>query len=157
MNTKDAASGHCYCESVTFKIRENTELLLNGYCHCSDCRRANACNLYHYVYLKEEDFEITGGEDLLSWYVKDADTSDSFRRYFCSKCGTRTHNFRIVDIGGKPERLIGTFPSLLGDLEVAKSEAWRPTEHIFTSESILNVNLFNDGLPRHPAMPTRGS
>ena len=155
MKTKSTIYGYCYCESVRFKIHENTELLLNGYCHCTDCRRANACNLYQYVYINENNFEFAEGESLLNWYVKDADTSDYFRRYFCSKCGTRTHNFRIIEIDSKEERLVGIFPSLFADLETAASGEWRPTEHIFTSESILDLTTFDDGLPQHSAMPIR--
>ena len=157
METSAHISGYCYCESIRFEIASGTEVLLNGYCQCSDCRRAHAANLYQYAYVLEEHFSVVAGEDLLRWHVKNQAMKDNFRRYFCSKCGTRTHNFCIVEFGGMPKRLIGVFPSLFEDTEVAKSPVWLPREHINCRESILNLALLHDDLPRHTNVPSRSS
>ena len=147
--------GKCYCEAVTFRIESDTPILLNGYCQCSDCRRAHAANLYQYAYILEKQFSIESGEKSLKWHVKDPSLGEFFRRYFCSECGTRTHNFCVVEFGGVAERLIGVFPSLFEDQDIAKGPAWAPKEHINSGESILDLACLHDGLPRYENVPTR--
>jgi hypothetical protein len=140
--------GGCYCGGVRFRIAGGTKPHWAGYCHCRDCRQAHAAPIYQYVYVKEPFFEITQGEGLLKWFTRVESRRDVFRRHFCDRCGSKVYNSLIVEEGGNSVSLRGTFPSLFDDQSVAKSEVWSPREHVYCAESIMDVSVIEDGIPR---------
>ena len=77
------ANGSCNCGAVTFEI--SAELSDVIVCHCSICRRATGSNGIAVLVVKTDDFEWTGGEDMISsWKKPHAD----WELGFCSKCGS---------------------------------------------------------------------
>ena len=149
VTTTQVAEGHCYCGAVQFRIERGVDIRLRGYCHCSDCRRAHAADLYRYAYLGEDGFELVAGSEQLQWFVKDPEAANQFRRYFCTRCGTRTHNWLKASIGGREERLIGVFPSLFADRRISRHPEWQAIHHIHIAEGVLDLDRVSDGLPRY--------
>ena len=136
--------GSCYCGGVRFSISAGTELAWSGYCHCKDCRQAHASPLYQAVYVEESRFQVTAGEDLLKWYTRAESARDRFKRYFCGRCGSKVYNTMTDEVG----ELRGTFPSLFDDQTIATSSTWSPREHLSCAESIMDLSLIQDYLPR---------
>ena len=151
-----ASHGHCYCRGVQFTISNDAKPVFAGYCHCQDCRAANAATLYQYAYVGGDAFEISEGKDLLSWYTRDQSIQDRFRRYFCGRCGTRVYNYVAVISNETQQALYGVFPSLFDDPALAKGPRWAPQEHIFCEQSLLDLDQLNDGLVRHERLPADG-
>lgn len=140
--------GRCYCGGVRFSIAAGTKPYWAGYCHCRDCRQAHASPLYQYVYVKKPTFRITEGEELLKWYTRLESARDRFKRFFCERCGSKVYNVLLIEEDGKEVDLRGTFPSLFDDQEVATSSTWSPQEHVYCGESIMDISVIQDDLPK---------
>lgn len=76
-------SGACNCGAISFKI--NAELADVIVCHCSICRRATGSNGIAVLLVDNEEFEWTGGEDLIAFWKK-PDTD--WKMCFCRTCGS---------------------------------------------------------------------
>ena len=75
--------GQCNCGAVSFSI--NGDLSDVFVCHCSICRRATGSNGIAVVIVANDQFEWTGGQDLIrSWQKPDSD----WEMWFCSECGS---------------------------------------------------------------------
>jgi len=133
-------TGRCYCDAVQFQVTGEVKVVT--YCHCHDCRNSHATEGSHQVVYDASNFKITAGEENISTY--DAPKS---KRYFCKKCGTRTHraipsfnaivifpsNFDIAN--GADRQSGGTIP-----------DSWKPAIHVFYG-SRCRGHEYDDGLP----------
>lgn len=140
--------GGCYCGEVRFLVPGGVSPLLAGYCHCASCRHAHAAPLYQVAWIPTEDFTITEGHALLKWYTRSTVTREHLRRYFCVNCGTKVFNAYEGPFGGQAIKTTGLFPSLFDDQTLARSEHWAPRLHMHCEDSLMDVALFNDGLPK---------
>lgn len=140
--------GRCYCGGVCFSIAADTEPYWAGYCHCKDCRQSHASPLYQYAYIRQQEFRVIEGENFLEWYTRSKEARDRFRRFFCKRCGTRVYNTYLYKTNGEEVALCGLFPSLLDDQETATNSIWSPRRHVFCGESIMDISLLSDGLPK---------
>ena len=52
-------TGSCLCGSVNYK--SNSDPLVTQNCHCDQCRKATGSVYLTNLFIKEENFEITGG------------------------------------------------------------------------------------------------
>ncbi|MFT5110954.1 MAG: hypothetical protein ACI8P9_000265 [Parasphingorhabdus sp.] len=147
--TEQNITGSCYCGSVQFSIASDTRPFLAGFCHCRGCRQAHAAPIYQYVYVEQAHFQIDAGSTLLNWYTKEPTARKYFKRYFCSRCGSKVYNYLQFNKDNKQTDLCGTFPSLFDDQEVATTKTWSPQKHIYCAESIMNLDLIKDELPRY--------
>jgi len=121
----DKLKARCYCGQVEWNTTAKEGRA--GYCHCADCRRAHAAPLYQVVYVRNDTVRFDKGEELLKWH---STAPDVLKRYFCSNCGTRTHN--ISTRGGVA--LTGLFASTFDD---AKAPLFTPQAHANIGESII--------------------
>jgi len=149
--TMEQVEGRCYCGEVEFKIRSMGPAK-SIYCHCKNCRLAHAAPLYLVQYFTEAEFEVAKGSSL----VKEARLrrpSRTFKRYFCSECGTRIYNWLKIE-EERNEFSVGTyagaFPALY-DNGVPSGYQWQPTAHCCTSEAIIPLHMLSDGLDRFEA------
>jgi hypothetical protein len=77
------ASGACNCGAISFEIGVDLSDVI--VCHCSICRRATGSNGIAVLVIDKEQFDWTGGEELItSWKKPDADWEMSF----CRICGS---------------------------------------------------------------------
>ena len=74
--------GSCLCGKVRYELRGQP--LLMYYCHCSMCRKATGTSFATNMQVREEDFSILSGREVLKPYRS---SPDEFR-HFCSKCGS---------------------------------------------------------------------
>lgn len=157
MNNKNIQdiNGRCYCGAIRFQIAAETEPFWAGYCHCKDCRQANASPIYQYVYVEKQYFQIIEGSALLRWYTRADPERNSLRRYFCDRCGSKIYNYVLTDKDNSEVELCGTFPSLFDDQEIATSNTWSPRMHVYCAQSIMDLSLLHDDLPRFQKESTR--
>eukprot|EP01061_Rhynchopus_euleeides_P010552 TRINITY_DN20019_c0_g1_i2.p2 TRINITY_DN20019_c0_g1~~TRINITY_DN20019_c0_g1_i2.p2 ORF type:complete len:147 (+),score=49.18 TRINITY_DN20019_c0_g1_i2:136-576(+) len=138
MSQPELLTGECYCGGVHFSFDSTVEKDGAAYCHCVDCRRSHAAPLYQCVYVngdKQKAFQITKGQHLLKEFRK---PGAPLIRAFCSACGTKICCRH--DIYGT-----GWFPPLLHQ---PLPEKLRPAYHIFTKDTVMDLDKLKDGLPR---------
>lgn len=146
---KDGLGG-CYCGEVRFLVPRGVRPLLSGYCHCVGCRQAHAAPIYGVAWVLAPEFSITQGREGLKWYTRSDITRAHLRRYFCTNCGTKVFNAYEGPFGGQHVSVAGIFPSLFDDQVLARSERWAPQVHMHCEESLVDLSIFNDGLPKLP-------
>jgi hypothetical protein len=75
-------TGRCSCGGVRFEITNDLGPII--YCHCSMCRRATGSAFAANASVRESEFRITTGRQLISEY----ESSPGSFRTFCSRCGS---------------------------------------------------------------------
>ena len=82
MNDDSIFTGGCLCGAVRFAVTAPTKWC--AHCHCSLCRRAHGAAFVTWFGVERPQFEITSGDELLSWYQ----STPEARRGFCGRCGS---------------------------------------------------------------------
>lgn len=77
-------TGSCLCGSVNYK--SNSEPLVIQNCHCDQCRKATGSVYLTNLFIKEENFEITGE---VNNYTHLSDAGNNMTKYFCPNCGSQ--------------------------------------------------------------------
>ena len=77
-------TGSCLCGSVNYK--SNSDPLVIQNCHCEQCRKATGSVYLTNLFIKEENFEITGE---VNNYSHLSDAGNKMTKYFCPKCGSQ--------------------------------------------------------------------
>ena len=77
-------TGSCLCGSVNYK--SNTDPLVIQNCHCDQCRKATGSVYLTNLFIKEENFEITGE---VNNYTHLSDAGNNMTKYFCPNCGSQ--------------------------------------------------------------------
>ena len=77
-------TGSCLCSSVNYKSNSNPLVIQN--CHCDQCRKATGSVYLTNLFIKEENFEITGE---VNNYTHLSDAGSNMTKYFCPKCGSQ--------------------------------------------------------------------
>ena len=77
-------TGSCLCGSVNYK--SNSDPLVIQNCHCDQCRKATGSVYLTNLFIKEENFEITGE---VNNYTHLSDAGNNMIKYFCPKCGSQ--------------------------------------------------------------------
>src|SRR3990167_1690994 len=139
-------TGGCYCGSIKFKITAEKPLFAS-YCHCKECRVAHSAPIYATCCVKDTEFIIEQGQELLKDYFSPNHPAKLNRR-FCSNCGSRVYNsLQMSDGGWLPAgNYVSTFQGLFDNNHVP--DAFKPTNHLFTKEAIVDVSKIDDGLPK---------
>mmetsp|Transcript_6483 Transcript_6483/g.12858 ORF Transcript_6483/g.12858 Transcript_6483/m.12858 type:complete len:221 (-) Transcript_6483:347-1009(-) len=140
---KTTVRGSCFCGGVKFSVSTSPPPNKPTYCHCESCRRAHSAPLYQIVYVPEEAFTLSAGEDLVQAFQK---TEGAPIRSFCKNCGSRIHN----RLPKKPEMGIGFFPALLEEsMQHDLPHVFRPIQHYLSHEAVMNLEQLADDLPRN--------
>ena len=77
-------TGSCLCGSVNYK--SNSDPLVIQNCHCDQCRKATGSVYLTNLFIKEENFEITGE---VNNYMHLSDAGNNMTKYFCPNCGSQ--------------------------------------------------------------------
>ena len=77
-------TGSCLCGSVNYKSNTNPLVIQN--CHCDQCRKATGSVYLTNLFIKEENFEITGE---VNNYTHLSDAGNNMTKYFCPNCGSQ--------------------------------------------------------------------
>lgn len=94
---KKTYHGSCHCKSVTFEADIDIAKGTNK-CNCTYCWRRRAWTAGG---LKNADFRIISGADMLGDYAKSGEWGEGHHR-FCARCGIETHSHGdIKAMGGE--------------------------------------------------------
>lgn len=74
--------GSCLCGKIRYEVRGRPHLMY--YCHCIMCRKATGTSFATNMQVREEDFSILSGRNVLKACRSSADEF----RHFCSACGS---------------------------------------------------------------------
>ena len=77
----DELSGGCLCGAVTFTCCQKP--VLAGHCHCSDCQKISGAGHASNIGVPKGSTKVKG---TLSYHEHRADTGNTVKRGFCSKC-----------------------------------------------------------------------
>jgi hypothetical protein len=102
-------TGRCLCGAVRFRFSEAP--LARRACWCRDCQYLSSGNASMNAIFRSAACEIAGE---VSDYVSTADSGNTMRRRFCSKCGTPLFShasdrpdLMVVRIGALDDREVG--------------------------------------------------
>ena len=123
--------GRCLCGEVRFSAQGPT--LFCAHCHCRFCRQAHGAAFVTWVGVKEEGFEITGGDESLEWFQ----SSKQSRRGFCSTCGSTMFFASTV----APGEMHIAMPVIADPIDR------QPQAHVFFDQRVPWIHL-GDELPR---------
>ena len=128
--------GSCLCGEVEIRINLPTRWCVH--CHCSMCRSAHGAAFVTWVGLVQDQFELTSGENHLTWY----ESSEGAFRGYCNGCGTpllfRSHRWE--------DEIHVTLASLKDSIDRA------PAAHVYFDHHVDWVEL-GDDLKRFPGVP----
>lgn len=124
--------GSCLCGAVHYEI--HGELSATAYCHCSRCRKANGSVFAANATVKESEFRLLQGGEVLKTYS----TAAGVHRVFCGQCGAPVYSKR--DSGPGFLRL------RLGLLDTPLAQG--PQQHIFVGSKAPWYEIHDD-LPQH--------
>ena len=80
---------HCGAVEVEVNLERNIDEVMR--CNCSMCKRKGTM----YTVIKKEDLKIIKGKTKIKTYQFNTNEA---KHYFCSECGTHTHNLRRSDL-----------------------------------------------------------
>ncbi len=135
-------TGHCLCGRVRFEIEG--QLGPAGYCHCSQCRRANGSAFAANAPVRAKYLRFVAGRESISEY----ESSPGKFRAFCSHCGSPIYSRRTSEAE--------TFRIRLGALDGDPGR--RPLAHVWVGSKAPWFEI-TDALPRFEAglPPAEGS
>jgi len=77
-------SGQCLCGDV--KYSAEGDIMMQGNCHCTDCRQSSGSAFATLVFMKEDEISITGE---LKTFDHVVDSGNTLTKHFCPKCGSQ--------------------------------------------------------------------
>lgn len=135
----DTMTGSCLCGALRFEARG--EPLFQGFCQCSDCRKAG-CGRYAAIGMPADAVTITGESRR---YGKPGDSGQMMYRNFCPTCGST-----VFDHGDAMPGVTIINAALLDDPDLFKPES------VIYTRSALSWDHIDPSLPRFEAMPPPG-
>ncbi|QIE55958.1 GFA family protein [Pikeienuella piscinae] len=126
--------GACFCGTV--EVETTGEPVVQGFCHCADCRAWSATPVTAFALWPAAMMKATRGEADLASFSR---TEGTVRRH-CVHCGGAV---MTVNDGGA---LIDVYPPLLPGF------AFRPRSHVHYGQRMVDMK---DGLPKYRDLPAR--
>ena len=77
-------TGKCLCGDVTIQV--TGEPVMQGNCHCNDCKKNTGAAYATILFFKDEQVRFLSGETNSFQYT--ADSGNKKTKEFCSKCGS---------------------------------------------------------------------
>lgn len=130
-------TGSCLCGSVNYK--SNSDPLVIQNCHCDQCRKATGSVYLTNLFIKEENFEITGE---VNNYTHLSDAGNNMTKYFCPKCGSQ--------VFGKNSGRTGIITIRAGT--VNEKDIIKPIRNLFLKSKVPSTPI-NSNLEACEGMP----
>ncbi|OZG73552.1 hypothetical protein BTA51_11145 [Hahella sp. CCB-MM4] len=131
--------GSCLCGSVEIQVPDNFHFI--GYCHCSECRKWSGSAFTSGGLVDSADFQITKGEESVSYFHKSEETDLAF----CKNCGSSLFSKKLKR---------GKSIVRLGILNDAPSQ--KPSTHIFVGSKAPWYDI-SDKLTQFDELPQGSS
>ena len=131
-------TGSCLCGSVNYK--SNSDPLVTQNCHCDDCRKACGSVYLTNVFIKEENFELSGNPNSFSHH---SDAGNNMTKFFCPNCGSQ--------VFGKNSGRPGIITIRAGSIN--ETELIKPIRNLFLKKKVPSTPL-DDNLEACDGMPS---
>lgn len=82
-NMKLPITGGCLCGTVRYTLKSLPKGA--GFCHCRTCQRATGSGYFPFMYVTENDLEITGKT---TPFLSTGSRGKQIQREFCETCGS---------------------------------------------------------------------
>ena len=128
----DTRTATCFCGAVEIDVQGAP--LVQGYCHCTSCRRWTAQPFLAYALWPADKVQVTKGEETLGASRR----NDNITQHFCTLCGG--HMMATSSASGTAD----VFPMSIRDFD------FEPAAHVYYSERAIDMD---DGLPKFRDMP----
>ena len=140
MNHASIHTGHCFCQSVQFTLKDQPEIM--AYCHCNSCRQWSASPVSGFTLWQSDKLKIIKGKENIKSFTDNPLSNDKkiiSERAWCNKCGghlyTKHPTMNLIDV-----------PSA-----VIKDFIFRPGFHVHYQET---VHPMQDELPKFKDLPS---
>ena len=130
-------SGSCLCGAVQYKSTSDPLIVQN--CHCTDCRKAYGSVYMTNVFIKEENFQVSG---VTSEYSHLSDAKNKLTKFFCPKCGSHVYGKNT----GTPNIIT------IRSGTVNETEIINPSRNLFLKSKVHSSPL-NQKLDKFEGMP----
>ena len=130
-------TGSCLCGSVNYK--SNSDPLVIQNCHCDQCRKATGSVYLTNLFIKEENFEITGE---VNNYRHLSDAGNNMTKSFCPNCGSQVFGKN----SGRP-RIITIRAGTVNEKDIIK-----PIRNLFLKSKVPSTPI-NSNLEACEGMP----
>ncbi|HET9679687.1 MAG TPA: GFA family protein [Gammaproteobacteria bacterium] len=128
-------TGSCLCGKVKIQIVDSFDFV--GHCHCSECQKWSGSAFATGGLVDSDDFQITSGEEFVSYYHNSEETDLGF----CNSCGSSLFSKKLKR---------GKHVVRLGILDDAPTQ--RPNVHIFAASKAPWFEI-TDQLDRFDTVP----
>ena len=130
-------SGSCLCGLVQYKSTSDPLVIQN--CHCDQCRKATGSVFLTNVFIKEENFNLSGETNN---FIHLSDAGSEMTKFFCPKCGSQIY--------GKNSARPGMVTIRAGS--VNEKEIIKPIRNLFIKSKVPSTPLDQtleacDGMP----------
>ena len=130
-------SGSCLCGAVQYKSTSDPLVIQN--CHCDQCRKATGSVFLTNVFIKEENFNLSGETNN---FIHLSDAGSEMTKFFCPKCGSQIY--------GKNSARPGMITIRAGS--VNEKEIIKPIRNLFIKSKVPSTPLDQtleacDGMP----------
>lgn len=122
----------CFCGAVAVEVEGDP--LVQGYCHCTSCRRWTAQPFIAYALWPSPMVRVAKGASRLA----SAARNENLTVHFCKNCGGNI--MAVSSTGGVSD----VFPMII------KGFDFQPTSHVNYAERVIDMR---DGLPKYRDMP----
>ena len=120
-------TGKCLCGEVTYEI--SGDPVLQGNCHCIDCRKNTGAGFATILFFKEEQVAQLRGKT--SSFQYKSDSGNSKTKLFCQRCGSVV----LGNNSGRP----GIMSVYVGTLDDASFVT--PQFNVYTSRALPFVKI----------------
>jgi hypothetical protein len=125
-------SASCFCGAVNVEVEGDPRV--QGYCHCTSCRRWTAQPFLAYALWPSSMVRIAKGEASLGQAAR----NENLTHHFCKACGGSV--MAVSSAAGFTD----VFPMIIKDFE------FQPASHVNYAERVIDMR---DGLPKFRDMP----
>ncbi|MBS1256104.1 MAG: Glutathione-dependent formaldehyde-activating enzyme [Deltaproteobacteria bacterium] len=120
-------TGKCLCGDVTIEV--SGEPVMQGNCHCIDCRKNTGAGFATILFFKEEQVSLISGE--INSYQYTADSGNKKTKHFCKRCGSVVSGINT----GRPG-IKSIYVGILDDGSFVK-----PEFNVYTSRVLPYINI----------------
>jgi hypothetical protein len=119
-------SGGCLCGLGQYKSSSDPLVIQN--CHCDQCRKATGSVFLTNLFIKEEDFNLSGETKN---FIHLSDAGSEMTKFFCPKCGSQIY--------GKNSARLGMVSVRAGS--VNEKEIIKPIRNLFLKSKVPSTPL----------------
>lgn len=131
-------TGQCLCGAV--KYEADGDIMMQGNCHCTDCRQSSGSTFGTLLFMAEKDVKVTGE---VKSFEHSVDSGNALVKEFCPTCGSQMF--------GKNKGRPGSLAIKVGTIN--EQDEVKPQFNVYTSSKMACTEL-DPSIPAFEKMPS---